>query len=94
MEPRCLWPERVTDSAIRVLMLRGSAGTGSQPFPRKELEKFGQLCAGFAAEVMSSSNALAELTEKMAEYIANGAQLGWLIDPYEARVYIYRCLCY
>ena len=26
----------------------------------------------------------------MDEYIANGARLGWLIDPYEARVYIYR----
>ena len=26
----------------------------------------------------------------MAEYIANAAQLGWLIDPFEARVYIYR----
>ena len=32
----------------------------------------------------------AELKEKMAEYIANGTQLGWLIDPYETRVYIYR----
>jgi Uma2 family endonuclease len=26
----------------------------------------------------------------MAEYISNGARLGWLIDPYEKRVYIYR----
>ena len=26
----------------------------------------------------------------MAEYIANGAQLGWLIDPYKPAVYIYR----
>jgi Uma2 family endonuclease len=26
----------------------------------------------------------------MAEYIANGAQLGWLIDPLERKVYVYR----
>jgi Uma2 family endonuclease len=26
----------------------------------------------------------------MDEYIANGAQLGWLINPYQTRVYIYR----
>lgn len=30
------------------------------------------------------------LQEKMAEYIDNGAQLGWLIDPFEKRVYVYR----
>jgi Uma2 family endonuclease len=26
----------------------------------------------------------------MQEYLDNGAQLGWLIDPYERIVYIYR----
>ena len=26
----------------------------------------------------------------MAEYTANGVELGWLIDPYETAVYIYR----
>jgi Uma2 family endonuclease len=26
----------------------------------------------------------------MQEYMANGAQLGWLIDPQEKKVYIYR----
>ena len=27
---------------------------------------------------------------KMAEYIENGAQLGWLVDPFNKDVYIYR----
>ena len=27
---------------------------------------------------------------KMAEYISNGAQLGWLIDPCNQQVHIYR----
>jgi Uma2 family endonuclease len=26
----------------------------------------------------------------MERYMANGAQLGWLIDPYRRRVYVYR----
>jgi len=30
------------------------------------------------------------LQAKMDEYIANGAQLGWLIDPFKKIVYIYR----
>ena len=55
-----------------------------------ELEKFAHICPDFVAEVMSPSNTLSELQNKMDEYIANGAQLGWLIDPYEARVYIFR----
>jgi len=59
-------------------------------FDKKELEKFGHLCPDFVGELMSPSDTLSELQDKMAEYIANGAQLGWLIDPYEARVYIYR----
>ena len=59
-------------------------------FKDPQLEKFGHLCPDFAAEVMSPTNTLTELQVKMAEYIANGAQLGWLIDPYETRVYVYR----
>ena len=45
------------------------------PFSKDELEKFGHLCPDFVAEVMSPRNTLTELREKMAEYIANGAQL-------------------
>jgi Uma2 family endonuclease len=26
----------------------------------------------------------------MVEYIANGAQLGWLLDPLEQKIHIYR----
>jgi Uma2 family endonuclease len=59
-------------------------------FTKDELEKFLPLCPDFVAEIMSPTDALSEVQDKMAEYVANGARLGWLIDPYEARVYIYR----
>ena len=33
---------------------------------------------------------MAVLRNKMQEYIANGARLGWLIDPQERQVSVYR----
>ena len=59
-------------------------------FTERELERFGRLCPDFVAEVRSPSDTVTELKHTMAEYIANGAQLGWLIDPYATRVYVYR----
>ena len=48
------------------------------------------LCPVFVAEIMSYSDRLPPLQRKMERYLANGAKLGWLIDPYHRRVYIYR----
>ena len=48
------------------------------------------VCPSFVAEIMSGTDTLPPLQRKMEQYIANGAQLGWLIDPYRRRVYIYR----
>ena len=44
----------------------------------------------FVIELRSHTNTAAELQEKMVEYIENGAQLGWLVDPSERKVYVYR----
>lgn len=52
--------------------------------------KFAPICPDFVAEVRSQTDKLPDLLEKMQEYIDNGARLGWLIDPLEQRVYIYR----
>jgi Uma2 family endonuclease len=48
------------------------------------------LCPEFVVELRSSTDRLADLQEKMHEYITNGARLGWLIDPFDKRVYVYR----
>ncbi len=47
-------------------------------------------CPAFVVEVRSRSDRLAALQRKMAEYVANGALLGWLIDPYQRQVHVYR----
>ncbi len=52
--------------------------------------KFLPLCPDFVIELRSSSDSLAELQEKMREYMNNGAQLGWLLDPLTHSVYVYR----
>jgi Uma2 family endonuclease len=56
----------------------------------EERESFAPLCPDFVIELRSRGNALKPLQEKMQEYIRNGTQLAWLIDPLERRVYIYR----
>ena len=56
----------------------------------EQREKFLPLCPDFVVELRSPSDSLTELREKMQEYIANGARLGWLIDRKNQRVEIYR----
>src|SRR3954452_3412752 len=48
---------------------------------KEQRAKFPPLCPDFVVELRSPSDDLEILQEKMEEYIANGAQLGWLIDP-------------
>ncbi len=56
----------------------------------EEQERFPPLCPDFVVELRSPSDSMRYLQKKMKEYIANGAQLGWLIDPYEKKVHVYR----
>ena len=53
-------------------------------------EGFIPLCPDFVVELRSKNDTLKDLRSKMAEYIENGAQLGWLMDPKNKRVEIYR----
>ncbi len=55
-----------------------------------EQEKFPPLCPDFVVELRSPSDSLVNLQNKMEEYIENGAVLGWLIDPLEKKVHVYR----
>lgn len=56
----------------------------------QQRKKFLPLCPFFLIEVMSPSDTLKKLQEKMDEYIANGCHLGWLIDPSRVQVHVYR----
>lgn len=60
----------------------------------EQQEKMAPLCPEFVAELMSPSDKrpyrFRMLQGKMEEYVANGAQLGWLIDPFKKKVHVYR----
>ena len=56
---------------------------------RDELTGFPRLCPDFVIELLSISDSLPKAQEKMERWIENGATLGWLIDPYKKKVYVY-----
>lgn len=55
-----------------------------------EQETFPPLCPDFVIELRSRTDNLKTLQNKMQEYLDSGLRLGWLIDPKNKRVYIYR----
>lgn len=61
-----------------------------QALTSEQRRGFAPLCPDFVLELRSPTDQLSPLQEKMQEYIDNGARLGWLIDPAQKRVYIYR----
>ena len=48
------------------------------------------MCPEFVIELISPYDQLKEIRAKMLEWIANGAQLGWMINPRTESVTIYR----
>jgi Uma2 family endonuclease len=52
-------------------------------------EKFPPITPDFVIELRSRTDSLPTLQAKMQEYIDNGAQLGWLLDPQNQQVEIY-----
>jgi len=51
---------------------------------------FAPLCPAFVIELRSPSDKLPEARAKMEKWVANGAQLAWLVDPLRKTVEIYR----
>ena len=56
----------------------------------KERKGFVPLCPDFVVELRSATDSLPKLQAKMQEYLENGARLGWLINPQNQQVEIYR----
>ena len=56
----------------------------------EQRKRFLPLCPDFVMELVSESDDLADTQAKMREYIANGLRLGWLINPKNKQVEIYR----
>jgi len=74
---------RAADAAW-VLLMRWDALSAEQQ------KGYAPLCPDFVIELRSPSDRLSDLNAKMESWLANGAQSGWLIDPEEKTVYVYR----
>ena len=57
---------------------------------KERSERFARIAPDFVVELRSKSDRLPILKRKMKEYIENGVRLGWLIDPLDKKVHIYR----
>ena len=75
--------DRSPDAAW-VSLERWSALTAEQQ------EKFPPICPDFVIELRSRTDPLRPLREKMQEYLNSGLRLGWLINPQDQQVEIYR----
>jgi len=81
---------RLPNRAVRspdASWVRHSRLDGLTPEERKT---FLPLCPDFVVELRSATDSLRVLQEKMQEYIASGALLGWLVDVERRLVYVYR----
>lgn len=61
-----------------------------QAIPKAQQRKFAPIDPDFVIELMSPTDDLDELRNKMNEYISCGVKLGWLICPDEKQVEIFR----
>ena len=56
---------------------------------RSQLARFLRLAPAFVLELVSESERLTEAVAKMESWMANGAKLGWLVDPYTRQIHIF-----
>jgi Uma2 family endonuclease len=61
-----------------------------QALTPEQRQKFPPIAPDFVIELRSRTDSLAMLQEKMQEYMDSGVKLGWLFNPQEQQVEIYR----
>ena len=81
---------RLPNGAIRYPDAAWTHADNMQP-RRTDPPRARAYCPDFVVEIRSTSQrSLNPLLDKMREYMDNGARLGWLIDPIERTVRVYR----
>jgi Uma2 family endonuclease len=61
-----------------------------QRLTKAEKNSFAPVCPEFVVEIRSATDSLKKIKAKMEEWIENGVQLGWLLDPANEKAWIYR----
>jgi Uma2 family endonuclease len=88
-----------TDSSTGFVLPNGARRSADASWTRAEkfdhlsedeLDELWHLCPDFVIELRSKSDRKGTVRKKMREWIDNGVQLGWLVDPKTKTVEIYR----
>ena len=92
-------PGVVTDSSTGFVLPSGArrspdaawtSRTRLRQLSPEDLSRYWHLCPDFVIELRSHFDRLRVLRDKMSEWLDNGAQLAWLIDPESRTVEVYR----
>ena len=78
------------DSSIRAADASWVSWAKVNALSSDDRKRFAHVCPEFVIEVRSESDSLTDLREKMQDWLANGCELGWLVDPSRKAVEIYR----
>ena len=81
---------RLPDSSMRVPDISWTSNQRWNSQDPEKDESLAQSCPELIVEIVSVTDDSAEQREKMSLWIANGALLGWLIDPFEGIAWVYR----
>ncbi|HAP61213.1 MAG TPA: hypothetical protein DCR93_17530 [Cytophagales bacterium] len=77
------------DGSVRAADLAFVSHLRMEGIATEAYDKFAPVCPNFIVEVISPSDSLTEQQAKMDEWMQNGVELGWLIDPKTEQVWIY-----
>ena len=81
---------RLPDGSVRAADAHWVSWERWNALTEADRKSFAPICPEFVIEVRSESDRLAELQAKMRMWIANGAEVAWLIDPSRKTVEVYR----
>ncbi len=81
---------RLPNGAIRSPDVAWVAQARWDALTTDQQQGFAPLCPDFVIQLMSKTDVLEDIQQKMAEYLDNGCRLGWLINPKTRTVEIYR----
>jgi len=57
---------------------------------KKQRKGYPPICPDMVVELRSETDRIIDIQRKMVEYIENGVRLGWIIDPRQKKVHVYR----
>ena len=89
---------RVYDSSAGVFLPDGSSMSSDAAYitaaqaatlTEEDLDHFLHFVPAFVIELRSKTDSLSKCHKKMEIWMANGARLGWLVDPYSCQVHVY-----